>query len=245
MADVGLISRNGAEPQAASPEQPAARGLSAVRNSITDRFVDVSSSDSVSTRFRARRWRLLIEQFPNLPEMTVLDLGGTVDSWRLCPTRPAHLTLLNGFGQDSPDAEVIVGDACDPPAALQTRRFDLVFSNSVLEHVGGHWRRLRFAETVNAHGDHHWLQTPYRYFPVEPHFLCPLLQYLPLAAAARTAVHWPVGNYAGRLDSTEEATRALQDIELLGLAEMRRYFPDSAIRYERAGPFIKSLIAVR
>jgi hypothetical protein len=214
-------------------------------NSITTRLVDVSSSDSVSTRFRSRRWRLLIEQFPNLPDMTVLDLGGTVDSWRLCPAKPGHLTLLNSFGQDTTDAEVVVGDACDPPAALRARRFDLVFSNSVLEHVGGHWRRMRFAETVNALGNHHWLQTPYRYFPIEPHFLCPCLQHLPLAVASRAAVHWPVGNYAGVLDSTEQATQALQDIELLGTTEMRRYFPASTIRYERAGPFIKSLIAVR
>lgn len=214
-------------------------------NSITNRFVDVSSPDSMSTRFRARRWQMLSEQFPNLSQMTVLDLGGTVNSWRLCPTRPERLTLLNAFDQESADAETIVGDACDPPASLHDRRFDLVFSNSVLEHVGGHWRRMRFAETVNALGDHHWLQTPYRYFPIEPHFLCPLLQYLPLAVASRAAVHWPVGNYAGALDSTEQAAQALQDIELLGTTEMRRYFPASTIRYERAGPFIKSLIAVR
>jgi hypothetical protein len=245
MSSVEQLSRNGAEPQEANRQRPETRKAVPKRNSITDRFVDVSSSDSVSTRFRARRWRLLSEQFPDLAEMTVLDLGGTADSWRLSPTRPAQLTLLNGFGQDTPDAEVIVGDACDPPSALQGRRFDLVFSNSVLEHVGGHWRRMRFAETVNAHGDHHWLQTPYRYFPIEPHFLCPLLQYLPLAVASRAAVRWPVGNYAGGLDSPAQAIRSLQDIELLGIAEMRRYFPDSTIRYERAGPFIKSLIAVR
>jgi hypothetical protein len=211
---------------------------------ITDRFVDVSSPDSISTRFRTRRWRLLNNEFPDLSQMSVLDLGGTLDSWRLCPTRPAHLTLLNAFDQPSGDAEIIVGDACDPPASLRDRRFDLVLSNSVVEHVGGHWRRLRFAETVNALGDHHWIQTPYRYFPIEPHFLCPGLQYIPLRLASLIAVHWPVGNYAGRLDSAERAEHCLQVIELIGITEMRRYFPASTIRYERTGPFIKSLIAV-
>jgi hypothetical protein len=214
-------------------------------NSITQRFVDVSSPNSISTQFRARRWHMLSEQFPDLPQMTVLDLGGTADSWRLCPTRPAHLTLLNAFGQDSAEAEIIVGDACDPPDSLLGRRFDLVFSNSVLEHVGGHWRRLRFAETVSALGDHHWLQTPYRYFPIEPHFLCPGLQYLPLGVASLLALHWPLGNYGGILDSTAHASECLQAIELLGITELRRLFPTSTIRYERTGPLIKSLIAVR
>ena len=57
--------------------------------------------------------------------MTVLDMGGTAMSWRLCPARPARLVLLNTFPQES-TAEVVVGDACEPPDSLLREHFDLV-----------------------------------------------------------------------------------------------------------------------
>jgi hypothetical protein len=208
----------------------------------TRRFVDVESAGSASTRWRQRRWHALATRFPALGDMHVLDLGGTAVSWRLSPVQPGALTLLNTFHQ-SGDVEVIVGDACEPPASLLGRRFDLVYSNSVIEHVGGHYRREQFAAIVHGLSDHHWIQTPNRYFPVEPHFLCPGLQYLPLPLATRTARLWPVGHYAGRLSSPQIAAMRVQEIELLGRSQMRYYFPDSEILRERAGPLTKSLIA--
>lgn len=209
---------------------------------ITRRFVDVESADSASSRRRQRRWQELAARFPQLGDMHVLDLGGTAASWRLSPVQPASLTLLNTFDQSS-DVEVIVGDACEPPTSLDGRRFDLVYANSVIEHVGGHYRREQFAETVHKLGDHHWVQTPNRYFPIEPHFLCPGLQYLPLPLATRVAIHWPVGNYAGLISEPAIAADRVQEIDLLGMSQMRFYFPGSEIVRERVGPLTKSLIA--
>jgi hypothetical protein len=79
---------------------------------------------------------------------------------------------------------------------LSTERFDLIYSNSVIEHVGGHWRRERYAETVHHFADHHWIQTPYRYFPVEPHWLFPFFQHLPISVKATITARWPMGSYA-------------------------------------------------
>lgn len=118
--------------------------------SITRHFIGTHSA-SGSVTHRQRRWNDLATRFPDLADMSVLDMGGTVESWRLCPTQPARLVLLNTFAQES-EAEVIVGDACEPPAALQSQNFDLVFSNSVIEHVGGAWRRQRFAAAVRSLG---------------------------------------------------------------------------------------------
>lgn len=211
--------------------------------SITRHFIGTHSA-SGSVTHRQRRWNDLATRFPDLADMSVLDMGGTVESWRLCPTQPARLVLLNTFAQES-EAEVIVGDACEPPAALQSQNFDLVFSNSVIEHVGGAWRRQRFAAAVRSLGSHHWIQTPYRYFPVEPHFLCPGLQYMPKAIGAHVVVRWPFGNYAHTLESAADALPYLDDIDLLSRAQMHQYFPESEIRLERFGPLVKSLIAVR
>jgi hypothetical protein len=158
--------------------------------------------------------------------------------------QPAHLTLLNVFDQGAAGVDVVVGDACDPPASLRGEHFDLVYANSVIEHVGGHYRREQFAETVHNLGDHNWIQTPNRYFPIEPHFLFPGLQFLPVPFAVRAAVLWPVGNL-GDLKSPEVALGKVQGIELLGMVQMRSYFPNSEMLRERVGPLTKSLIAYR
>ena len=54
--------------------------------------------------------------------------------------------------------EVVQGDAC----AGGFGKFDLVFSNSVLEHLGGHGRRRQFADVVHESAPEWWVQTPYR-----------------------------------------------------------------------------------
>ena len=211
---------------------------------MTRRFVDTESASSFSTSWRQRRWLDLAARFPDLSDMRVLDLGGTAESWRLCPMQPAHLTLLNVFDQGAAGVDVVVVDACDPPASLRGEHFDLVYANSVIEHVGGHYRREQFAETVHNLGDHNWIQTPNRYFPIEPHFLFPGLQFLPVPFAVRAAVLWPVGNF-GDLKSPEVALGKVQGIELLGMVQMRSYFPNSEMLRERVGPLTKSLIAYR
>ena len=76
--------------------------------------------------------------------MTVLDLGGTVDFWQDGTIKPARVVLLNTYESNSgpdPTLEVVQGDACMLPAALRGQRFDVVLSNSTIEHVGGHERR--------------------------------------------------------------------------------------------------------
>jgi hypothetical protein len=136
----------------------------------------------------------------------------------------------------------VEGDACDPPDNLGG--FDLVFSNSVIEHVGGHWRRMQYAKFVRAAGTSYWMQSPYRYFPIEPHFVVPALQHLPPIVQANVVARWPVGNYASLAD-TDIALDRVMAIELLSKAEIQRYFPDATLIPERVGPLVKSWIAVR
>jgi hypothetical protein len=184
--------------------------------------------------------------------MRVLDIGGTLDSWRLAPKRPNQLVLLNlSIGrarsensQDDDRVVTMVGDACDPPAALSAEHFDLIYSNSVIEHVGGHWRRERFAGTVHRFAEHHWIQTPYRYFPIEPHWLFPFFQHLSVSAKAHVTARWPVGSYA-RVRSVGEAIPRTLEIELIDVTAMKHYFPGSEIVREKAAVLTKSLVAVK
>ena len=209
--------------------------LSAIRDPV---------HSDLSRGFRAKRWSLLARRFPDLSQMTVLDLGGTEESWDLSPTRPARLVIVN-----HPEANAdhkrntLLGDACDP-GLLAGERFDLVYSNSVIEHVGGHYRRRQFADTVRRLGEHHWVQTPYRFFPIEPHYIFPGLQFVPVTARAHATRWWPIGNFAGRPGVDGETAEWALGIELLSRTSMRHYFPDSEIVPERLGGLTKSLIAV-
>jgi len=212
---------------------------------LTNAVADPYDPRSLSARARGRRWDMLLARFPDLASMRVLDLGGMWQMWAAAPVRPAGLTLLNLVAQDPPEdwIDIVEGDACDPPAALRGERFDLVFSNSVIEHVGGPWRRRAFAGVVEAHGDHHWIQTPNRWFPIEPHFLFPGFQHLPLEARAAITMRWPLGH--NRTANPRVALGNVLYCDLLGAREMRHYFPDSEVTFERLLGVRKSVIAVR
>jgi hypothetical protein len=213
-------------------------------HTLRSRFVD--APDSLGARYRARRWARLIQTFPHLDQMSVIDLGGTLDSWLRAPTRPASLHLVNLETQPDqlPDwARADHADACDLPEHIRAGSYDLVISNSVIEHLGGHQRRLQFADNVHELADQHWIQTPYRYFPIEPHWVCPGFQFLPLAARATLAHHWPLSHT--KPTTRNDAIHAALDIELLTRTEMKIYFPHSTIAVERAAGLTKSLIAIK
>jgi hypothetical protein len=210
---------------------------------IRNRLVD--SPDSLAEQLRRRRWAELGRAFPDLENMTVVDLGGTISSWSRAPVRPKHVTVLTL----EPEGEVVswidarYADACDLPRELRDLQADLVYSNAVLEHVGGAERRRRFAETVHRLAERHWVQTPYRYFPVEPHWLFPGFQFLPVSTRVAISQRWPFvdtpcSDYRTELD-------AVLSVELVGLTEFRHLFPASVISRERLAGLTKSLIAVR
>ncbi|WP_406475369.1 class I SAM-dependent methyltransferase [Streptomyces sp. NBC_01615] len=191
---------------------------------------------------RRRRWDELLRRFPDFSEMNVLDLGGSVAFWQAAPLRPARVTLVNldpcALEEEVPWIRAVVGDACEPVYGT----YDLVISNSLLEHLGGHQQRLRFAEAVRAAAPRHWVQTPYRYFPVEPHWNFPGMQWLPFSARACVARHWSLGHV--KPGGYEKSVRDVAEIELLSYKEMRLYFPESEIWTERFMGVPKSLVAV-
>lgn len=199
-------------------------------------------------RSRARRWEWLAARYP-LPEMTVLDLGGLPSFWAGCCARPRRLVCLNLpnalAGVTAPGwIELVEGDACEPP---DLGRFDLVVSNSVIEHLGGHYRRAQFAEAVHRFGDRYWIQTPAATFPLEAHSFFPGFPLLPLCWQVRVAQSWPFGSYAAarhRRPDRKIAERLLST-DYLTAFELRHYFPGCEIVRERVGPLTKSLIACR
>jgi hypothetical protein len=200
-------------------------------------------------RAHERRWQDFARHFPDIAQMRVLDLGGTASSWLEGDVRPARLTVVNlpaeavrasHQADDVPWIDVVAGNACE--TGTSWGRFDLVYSNSVIEHVGGHEQRRRFADTVHRHADAHWVQTPYRYFPIEPHYRLPFIQHLPVSAGAKMMRAWP---YAAVSEAQRQDPVAdLLTIELLSFSEMRHYFPASVVIRESFLGLPKGLIAV-
>lgn len=210
---------------------------------------------SVAAYTRGRRFADFLERFPQLETMRVLDLGGEVHTWLTAPVKPRHVTLLNLDWKADEQRErmaamddvdwlrAVAGDACDPPVDLRDQRFDLVFSNSVIEHVGGHQRRRSFARWAQALGDHYWVQTPNRRFAVEPHWLCPFVHWAPPTARARVMRRWPIGSFHNRATPFEESLQEVLWIELLTAPELLSYFPGAELVRERIAGATKSLVA--
>ncbi len=209
---------------------------------LTDALADSQHPNSLSSRARSRRWARLMQEFPDLAQMRVLDVGGTSAFWSQTPEHPLQVTVINLDAQTArqPWISTHQADAC----TLRLReQFDLVISNSLIEHVGGHERRQRLADVIHHHADRHWVQTPYRYFPIEPHWVAPGIQWLPLPARIAYSRYWPLGHM--RPADYEEALDGVLEIELLTLTEMRHYFPASTIWKEHFAGMTKSLTAVK
>jgi hypothetical protein len=176
--------------------------------------------------------------------MKVLDLGGTREWWLRAPVRPRHVTVLNlDGGEQSGWLTKIEGDACHADTLLAGQSFDLVFSNSLIEHVGGHKAWSMLSQAIRSLAPRYLVQTPYRYFPIEPHWLFPGMQFLPLQFRSKIASSWPLGHTSGW--PKNQALEEVMSTQLLTATEMRAYFPDGKLYWERFLGLPKSMLLVR
>lgn len=186
-------------------------------------------------RFRARRMRLFAELMQPSPATRVLDVGGTPYNWSYLD-EPPHVTLLNLADGDvwADGRKLPFRDGC----------FDVAFSNSTIEHVGDASDHASFAGELRRVARSYFVQTPNRYFPVEPHYMTPFVQFLPKGVARRIARNFTLWGLANRPDdSTVEAMTG--SINLLSASQLQALFPDAEIQAERLLGMKKSLIAVR
>lgn len=220
--------------------------LTNIASMIHRKLGDPNHPGSFSSRRRAVRFKEFIRHFPELERMRVLDLGGMPDFWYSTPVSPAHVTTVNLDKRDSvvPWIEHVVGDACDLTLLDSCPGgYDLVVSNSLIEHVGGYQRRQEFARVVMVAAPAHWVQTPDRYFPIEPHYVAPGFQFLPVGARAQLVRRWPIAHE--RVYTMPDALAQVLTIELISTTELQHLFPESAIWHERLAGMSKSIVAVK
>jgi SAM-dependent methyltransferase len=182
--------------------------------------------DAISLRSRRRKLQLLLDELQPTSQTSVLDVGadelgfgegegcGTLNFFEEHYPWPEHITALGlqdgeGFRARYPGIRYVQGDACALPFA--DGEFDIVFSNAVIEHVGGRQQQRRFVSEALRVGRRIFVTTPNRLFPVEVHTRLPLVHWLPD----------PIAHRAYRAAGKEFAT----DVHLLTRRSLVSLFP--------------------
>jgi SAM-dependent methyltransferase len=157
-----------------------------------------------------------LERFNGTNPIVAVDLEPQMSGW----LNQANVTVERGDGTQLRFAD---------------GEFPAVFSSSVVEHIPK-GLQLAFAAEVRRTGRAYFVQTPNKWFPIEPHYQVPLFQFLPqrlqkavnrrLTLGWREKGHW-------------------EEVNLLSARQLQRLFPDAEIHRERFFGLTKSLMAVR
>ncbi len=193
--------------------------FSSVRGGILERI------KPVHREFRLQKIDLFLDNIDNVsPTSRLLDVGGGpgVDGEFLSLySRFTEVVVVN---LDPHTFEVppgihlrtMVADGRSLP--FEDGSFDWVFSNAVIEHVGGWKEQVRFAEEIRRVASKgYFVTTPNRHFPLDPHTLVPFYQYFPVGLQRRVAPYSP-----GYL-------RQYEEINLLSANQMQKLFPEARI----------------
>lgn len=203
--------------------------------------------------FRAKRLRrfmaIVDEVVARKGRAHIVDLGGDVGYWldleEVWRGRPLTFTIVNITAQAHADGrfESLVGD-CRALPQFADDAFDIVHSNSVVEHVGRWADMSAFAREARRLAPRHFVQTPNYWFPLEPHFRVPFFHWM-LEPWRRALVMSRACGAFPKAKDLDQAQRFLEDSILVTATQMAHLFPDSTIERERVYGLPKSLIAVR
>jgi hypothetical protein len=221
------------------------------------KLIDYNNPKAFASGLRKKRsWRItnLVEQIYNeFGSVRILDLGGTYIYWNIFHLDwferfNVTITLLNLStiplpAGSNPRFESVAGNACDL-GRYQDDVFHLVHSNSVIEHVGSWSAMALMASESNRVGRAYYHQTPYFWFPIEPHFLFPILHWLPMPMRVKLALRLRLGTWP-RATSIEEAVAAQSSAVLLDKSMMISLFPHGEMELERFWGLQKSLIVIK
>ena len=213
--------------------------------SLFSRIVDFRDPNSLSSRMRRRRLAFFEGLLDGLPRpVTILDVGGTAAFWQTLQVGDGvTIVILNLRSEPvhEPHLRSIAGDARDL-SAFADRSIDIVYSNSVIEHVGSLEDQRRMADEIRRVGKRYFVQTPNAYFPIEPHFLVPGFQFMPLDLRTLLLTKFRLG-WTPRERDWKKAREIAGSVRLMTESEVMRAFPGASIYRERFAGLTKSVIA--
>lgn len=197
-----------------------------------------ASGSATVERWRRRRYERFVHLCGLRPDERILDVGAGLGSAlerfnTVNPITALDLTPMESPWIERPNVTQVQGDGTRLP--FGDHEFAVAFSNSVIEHVPMELQAA-FAGEIRRVSRRYYVQTPNRWFPIEPHYQFPLFQFLPERTRRLLNRHFTLGF---------QPKGYWEPIELLSARDMRRLFPDAVIHRERLLGVTKSLMAVR
>lgn len=194
-----------------------------------------------SAAMRARRTEHFVRSLNLTGGERIIDLGGAPSIWSdVKPVLDIVMVNLPGGIVRDPGSHhnitYVEGDACDLPQYADNS-FDIAFSNSVIEHVGGPEKRAAMAREARRLGRRYWIQTPSIWFPIEAHTYLPFWWFYPPAVKRSFIRRWR-RTVPAWCEMIEETT-------VLHRSEIEQLFPDGEIWTERLLGLPKSYVAMR
>jgi hypothetical protein len=190
--------------------------------------------------------------------LRIIDLGGSAQMWRRWGVTEAdglHIVLANDHRHDTTHrSEPLPGHFIDawsvdvlglPPDTFA--RYDLVFSNSMLEHLPTPASQARLAAAIMASGKPYFIQVPNKHCIVDPHFPHPMAAWF--ALWPRPLQTWAHAHHAlgssGRAGSPEAARASIATYHPLARRELAALFPTARVVTEWNLGLPMSLVAMR
>ncbi|WP_417687641.1 hypothetical protein [Roseibium sp.] len=224
-----------------------------MRKEALDRIFNYEEGRGLAFRFRQKRgaiFRDFVEtHFADRPSLKIIDLGGTEEFWisvgyDYLRSRNISIDLLNLFPIEVQNTDLfsaVEGDAC---TFSPEQRYDICFSNSVIEHVGETRRILEFRDTVCRIADSYFIQTPNFYFPIEPHFVFPCFHWLPKVVQVGLNRRFTLGHMT-KSANLLDAYLTVESCNILRPNVFKALFPEATIVRERLFGLCKSMIALK
>ncbi len=197
--------------------------------------------------FRRKRMSIFENLFNPLNGKKILDVGGSIFNWSLLKDKP-KVTILNiKFSKElglyeKNNVELILGSGLCLP--FKGNSFDIIYSNSVIEHLGTWKNQMQFAKEIMRVGKNIFIQTPNKYFFIEPHLITPFIHYLPKKFQRRFLRNFTVWGLITRPSQQYCINHVINEIRLLSYNELRRLFPSCHIIRERFLFFTKSFYLI-
>jgi ubiquinone/menaquinone biosynthesis C-methylase UbiE len=207
---------------------------------------DYSNPEYIGSQFRRKRFQFFESRIKSfIKPVTILDIGGKVDFWvneNFHNRKDVQITLLNLEAEKSDyhNIRAIQGDACNL-SQFKDHAFDIAFSNSLIEHLFTKENQEKMAREAMRVGKFFFVQTPNRYFPIEPHFKFPFFQFLPRVVKIFLLTRTSLINRVQY--DRQYAENVIREIQLMSKSEFQSLFPGCDLYEEKFAGFLKSFVA--